>query len=114
MDSVPAPVERQDIGAPEPQSPRLVWLVGLVTTLAGVVLASFIVLMVWLQFSGSRVDAVEEPERAGGMGGVVERRPSGRALPSSQGVSRLVLVEAGEEAAPSPAHGAQRHHRIGR
>ena len=64
MDSVPATVERQDIGAPEPREPRLVWFVWLVTTLAGLILLSFIALMAWLQFSGSRVDGVEEPERA--------------------------------------------------
>ena len=64
MDSVPEAVERQDIGAPVPPRPRLVWLVRLVTALASVVLVAFILLMAWLQFSGSRVDAVEEPERA--------------------------------------------------
>ena len=41
------------------------WVLGqLVTTLAGLILLSFIALMAWLQFSGSRVDGVEEPERA--------------------------------------------------
>ena len=64
MDSVPEAVERQDIGLPEPPRPRLVWLVRLVTALASVVLVAFILLMAWLQFSGSRLDAVEEPERA--------------------------------------------------
>ncbi len=61
MDSVPVAVERQDIGAPEPRRPLLVWFV---TTLAGLVLLAFIAVMMWLQFSGSRVDGVEEPERA--------------------------------------------------
>src|SRR5262249_55843921 len=64
MDSVPAAAERQDIGAPEPPRPPLAWLVRLGTVLASVILVSFIVLMAWLQFSGSRLDAVEEPERA--------------------------------------------------
>jgi hypothetical protein len=32
--------------------------------LAALVLASFIVMMAWLQYSGSRVDSVDEPERA--------------------------------------------------
>ena len=64
MDSVPAAVERQDIGAPEPPRPPLVRLVRFGTVLAGVILVSFIVLMAWLQFSGSRLDSVEEPERA--------------------------------------------------
>src|SRR5262249_39932632 len=64
MDSVPAAAERQDIGAPEPPRPPLVWLVRLGTVLASVILVSFIVLMAWLQLSGSRLDAVEEPERA--------------------------------------------------
>jgi membrane protease YdiL (CAAX protease family) len=63
MDSVPAAVQRQDIGVSEPRRPRGVWLVWLLTALAAVVLASFIVMMVWLQYSGSRVDSVEEPER---------------------------------------------------
>ena len=61
MDSVPAAVERQDIGAPEPRRPLLVWFV---TTLAGLVLLSFIAVMAWLQLTGSRVDGIEEPERA--------------------------------------------------
>jgi membrane protease YdiL (CAAX protease family) len=61
MDSVPATVERQDIGAPEPAGrPR----VAFVTMLAGLVLSAFIAMMVWLQYSGSRVEGVEEPERA--------------------------------------------------
>src|SRR5437899_11090430 len=61
MDSVPATAERQDIGAPEPAGrPR----VALVTILAALVLLAFIAMMVWLQYSGSRVEGVEEPERA--------------------------------------------------
>ena len=61
MDSVPVTVERQDIGAPEPAGrPR----VALVTILAALVLLAFIAMMVWLQYSGSRVEGVEEPERA--------------------------------------------------
>jgi len=61
MDSVPATAERQDIGAPEPAGrPR----VALVTILATLVLLAFIAMMVWLQYSGSRVEGVEEPERA--------------------------------------------------
>ncbi len=61
MDSVPVTVERQDIGAPEPAGrPR----VGPVTMLATVVLLAFIAIMVWLQYAGSRVEGVDEPERA--------------------------------------------------
>jgi len=61
MDSVPATVERQDIGAPEPEGrPRIAF----VTILAAVVLFAFLAMMVWLQYSGSRVEGVEEPERA--------------------------------------------------
>jgi len=62
MDSVP--VERQDIGAPEPRRRLPAWIVWLLTVLAAVVLASFIAMMIWLQFSGSRVEGIEEPERA--------------------------------------------------
>jgi len=61
MDSVPAAVERQDIGAPQP---RRHLLVRLVTILAAFVLLAFIVMMVSLQFSGSRVESESEPERA--------------------------------------------------
>jgi len=64
MDSVPAAVERQDIGASEPRRPRGVWFAWLVTALAALVLASFIVMMLSLQYSGSRIESVEEPERA--------------------------------------------------
>lgn len=64
MDSVPAALERQDIGAPEPRRPPGAWLGWLATALAALELASFIAMMVWLQFTGSRVDSVEEPERA--------------------------------------------------
>jgi membrane protease YdiL (CAAX protease family) len=61
MDSVPAAVERQDIGAP---APRRHLLVRLVTILAALVLLAFIVMMVSLQLSGSRVESESEPERA--------------------------------------------------
>ena len=61
MDSVPAAVERQDIGAPQPRH-RL--LVRLVTILAALVLLAFLVMMVSLQLSGSRVESESEPERA--------------------------------------------------
>src|SRR5215468_4069400 len=64
MDSVPVAVERQDIGAPEPRRRLPAWVVWLLTVLAAVVLASFIAMMIWLQFSGSRVEGIEEPERA--------------------------------------------------
>jgi len=64
MDSVPATVERPDIGAPEPGRGWLVWFVWLITALAALILLSFIAIMVWLQFAGSRVDSVEEPVRA--------------------------------------------------
>jgi len=64
MDSVPVAVERQDIGAPEPRRRLPAWIVWLLTGLAAVVLASFIAMMIWLQFSGSRVEGIEEPERA--------------------------------------------------
>ena len=64
MDSVPVAVERQDIGAPEPRRRFPAWIVWLLTVLAAVVLASFIAMMIWLQFSGSRVEGIEEPERA--------------------------------------------------
>jgi len=64
MDSVPVAVERQDIGAPEPRRRLPAWIVSLLTVLAAVVLASFIAMMIWLQFSGSRVEGIEEPERA--------------------------------------------------
>ena len=64
MDSVPVAVERQDIGAPEPRRRLPAWIVWLLTVLAAVVLASFIAMMIWLQFSGSRVEGIEEPERA--------------------------------------------------
>ncbi|MGH7302719.1 MAG: hypothetical protein ACRELZ_05480, partial [Candidatus Rokuibacteriota bacterium] len=60
MDSVPTTLERQDIGAPGPAGrPR----VGFVTILATVVLLAFIAMMIWLQYAGSRVEGIEEPER---------------------------------------------------
>jgi hypothetical protein len=61
MDSVPATVERQDVGAPEPRRRPFV---GLVTILAALVLLTFIGVMVSIQFSGSRVEGESEPERA--------------------------------------------------
>ena len=61
MDSVPAAVERQDIGAPEPAGKRRV---AIATILAALVLVAFLALMLWLQYSGSRVEGMEEPERA--------------------------------------------------
>ena len=64
MDSVPVAVERQDIGAPEPRRRFSAWIVWLLTVLAALVLVSFIAMMIWLQFSGSRVEGIEEPERA--------------------------------------------------
>ena len=64
MDSVPVVVERQDIGAPEPHRRLSAWIVRFLTVLAALVLVSFIAMMIWLQFGGSRVDGVEEPERA--------------------------------------------------
>ncbi|HZO38582.1 MAG TPA: hypothetical protein VFE97_05130, partial [Methylomirabilota bacterium] len=61
MDSVPTTVERQDIGAPAPSGrPRI----SLITILAAIVVVVFIALMMWLQYAGSRVEGVEEPERA--------------------------------------------------
>jgi uncharacterized protein len=61
MDSVPTTVERQDIGAPAPSGrPRI----SLITILAAIVVVTFIALMMWLQYGGSRVEGVEEPERA--------------------------------------------------
>ena len=61
MDSVPTTLERQDIGAPEPAGrPR----VGFATILAAIVLLAFIAMMIWLQYAGSRVEGMEEPERA--------------------------------------------------
>ena len=61
MDSVPTAVERQDIGAPEPTGKRRV---PIATILAALVLVTFLALMLWLQYSGSRVEGMEEPERA--------------------------------------------------
>jgi membrane protease YdiL (CAAX protease family) len=64
MDSVEAVAERQDVGAPVPRPRWLVWLVVLLTVLATLVNLAFAGLTVWLQFSGSRLDSIEEPERA--------------------------------------------------
>ncbi|PYM94804.1 MAG: hypothetical protein DME04_06560 [Candidatus Rokuibacteriota bacterium] len=50
MDSVPAPVERQHVGV--------------LTTLSAVVLVVFLGFMAWLQYGGSRVEEMVEPERA--------------------------------------------------
>jgi membrane protease YdiL (CAAX protease family) len=50
MDSVLAPTERRHLGV--------------TTALAALVLAAFVALMLWLQYGGSGVDGVEEPERS--------------------------------------------------
>jgi len=49
-DSVPAPVERQHVGV--------------LTALSALLLVAFIAIMAWLSYSGSRMEAVDEPERA--------------------------------------------------
>jgi len=49
-DSVPAPVERQHVGV--------------LTALSALILVAFIAVMAWLQYGGSRMEAVAEPERA--------------------------------------------------
>ena len=49
-DSVSAPVERQRVGV--------------LTALSAILLVAFLALMAWLQYSGSRMEAVDEPERA--------------------------------------------------
>ena len=61
MDSVPATVERPDIGAPEPRRRLFVWPI---TILAALVLLTFIVMMVSIHLSGSRVEGESQPERA--------------------------------------------------
>jgi len=50
MDSVLAPAERRHLGV--------------TTALAALLLAVFVALMLWLQYGGSGVDGVEEPERS--------------------------------------------------
>jgi len=50
MDSVSAPVERRHVGV--------------VTALSALALVAFFALMAWLQYGGSRVETVAEPERA--------------------------------------------------
>jgi len=50
MDSGSAPVERRHVGV--------------VTALSALALVAFVALMAWLQYGGSRVEAVAEPERA--------------------------------------------------
>jgi membrane protease YdiL (CAAX protease family) len=50
MDSVPTPVERQHVGV--------------LTFLSAVVLVLFLAFMAWLQYGGSRVEEMVEPERA--------------------------------------------------
>ena len=50
IDSVPAPVERQHVGV--------------LTALSALTLIAFLALMAWLQYGGSRLEAVAEPERA--------------------------------------------------
>ena len=49
-DSVSAPVKRQHVGV--------------LTALSALVLVAFLGVMAWLTYSGSRIEAVEEPERA--------------------------------------------------
>jgi uncharacterized protein len=49
-DSVTAPAERQQVGV--------------LTALSALLLAAFIALMAWLSYSGSRMEAVDDPERA--------------------------------------------------
>jgi uncharacterized protein len=49
-DSVPAPAERQHVGV--------------LTALSALLLVAFIALLAWLSYSGSRMEAVDEPERA--------------------------------------------------
>src|SRR5437867_5570814 len=49
IDSVPAPVERQHIGV--------------LTALSALTLIAFLALMAWLQYGGSGLEAVAEPER---------------------------------------------------
>ena len=49
-DSVSAPVTRQHLGV--------------LTTLSALILVAFVAVMAWLQYSGSRMEAVDEPERA--------------------------------------------------
>jgi uncharacterized protein len=50
MDSVLAPAERRHLGV--------------TTALAALILAAFVAVMLWLQYSASGVDGVEEPERS--------------------------------------------------
>jgi CAAX protease family protein len=50
MDSVPTPVERQHVGV--------------LTVLSAVVLVLFLAFMAWLQYGGSRIEEMVEPERA--------------------------------------------------
>ncbi|PYM78331.1 MAG: hypothetical protein DME03_00800, partial [Candidatus Rokuibacteriota bacterium] len=50
MDSVSAPVERRHVGV--------------LTALSALALVAFFALMAWLQYGGSRVESVAEPERA--------------------------------------------------
>jgi membrane protease YdiL (CAAX protease family) len=49
-DSVTAPIARQHVGV--------------VTTLSALVVVAFLAVMAWLQYGGSRVETVEDPERA--------------------------------------------------
>lgn len=49
-DSVTAPIARQHVGV--------------ITALSALVVVAFLVLMAWLQYGGSRVETVEDPERA--------------------------------------------------
>jgi hypothetical protein len=83
MDSVPATVDRQDIGAPEPRRRPLI---SIVTILAALILCAFIGVMISIQLSGSRVEGTSEPERALAL--IV-----GRTMDVDEAVSRTPLWE---------------------
>jgi membrane protease YdiL (CAAX protease family) len=97
MDSVPVTVERPDIGAPEPRSRLFVWLI---TILAAFVLLTFVVMMVSIQLSGSRVEGEWQPERALAL--IVGRTMDideavGRSPAWEQLVYRLLLTDPAED-----------------